>query len=78
MERVLELINIAANKNTVPGDKSAMMPSGLRMGTPAMTTRGFGDKDFAQVAEFVDRAVKIAQQIKSETGVFFLMVHVNM
>ena len=33
VERVLELANIAANKNTVPGDKSALIPGGLRMGT---------------------------------------------
>ena len=40
VERVLELVGVASNKNTVPGDKSAMKPGGLRMGTPAMTTRG--------------------------------------
>jgi len=34
VERVLELVNIAANKNTVPGDKSALVPGGLRMGAP--------------------------------------------
>lgn len=39
VERVLELINISVNKNTVPGDTSAMMPGGIRMGAPAMTTR---------------------------------------
>lgn len=39
VERVLELANIAANKNTVPGDKSAMTPGGIRMGTPSLTTR---------------------------------------
>jgi glycine hydroxymethyltransferase len=38
-ERVLELVNVATNKNTVPGDKSAMMPSGIRMGAPALTSR---------------------------------------
>jgi glycine hydroxymethyltransferase len=43
---VLELVNIAVNKNTVPGDKSALIPSGIRMGTPAMTTRGFTERDF--------------------------------
>jgi glycine/serine hydroxymethyltransferase len=37
VERVLELGNMHCNKNTVPGDKSALTPSGLRMGTPAMT-----------------------------------------
>ena len=41
VERVLELAHIACNKNTVPGDKSAMVPGGLRLGTPALTTRGF-------------------------------------
>lgn len=39
VERVLELANIAANKNTVPGDVSAMSPGGIRMGTPALTSR---------------------------------------
>ncbi|RUS23371.1 serine hydroxymethyltransferase-domain-containing protein [Endogone sp. FLAS-F59071] len=60
VERVLELVNIAANKNTVPGDKSAMIPHGLRIGTPAMTTRGLIEGDFTKVAAFIDRAVKIA------------------
>jgi len=63
VERVLELAHIAANKNTVPGDKSALVPGGLRMGTPALTTRGFAEKDFEMVAAFVDRAVGIAQEV---------------
>lgn len=50
------------------GDKSAMVPSGLRMGTPALTTRGFVEQDFDQVAEFVDRAVDIAKKVKSQAG----------
>ena len=61
VERVLELVNVASNKNTVPGDKSAMKPGGLRMGSPAMTTRGFQPEDFTRVAEIVDRAVTITQ-----------------
>jgi len=56
VERVLELCGLAANKNTVPGDKSALKPGGLRMGSPAMTTRGFQPADFSRVAEIVDRA----------------------
>ncbi|KAK1762593.1 serine hydroxymethyltransferase [Phialemonium atrogriseum] len=60
VERVLELVGVAANKNTVPGDRSALTPGGLRMGTPAMTTRGFGEDDFGRVADIVDRAVAIA------------------
>ena len=49
VERVLELAHIAVNKNTVPGDVSALVPGGVRMGTPALTTRGFTEKDFEQV-----------------------------
>jgi glycine hydroxymethyltransferase len=63
VERVLELVGVAANKNTVPGDRSALVPGGLRMGTPAMTTRGFGEEDFSRVADIVDRAVSIAQRV---------------
>jgi len=68
VERVLELAHIAANKNTVPGDVSAMVPGGLRMGAPALTTRGFLEKDFVVVADFVDRAVAITREIKAECG----------
>ena len=39
VERVLEQCGIALNKNTVPGDKSAMTPGGIRLGTPAITSR---------------------------------------
>ncbi|PSC74475.1 serine hydroxymethyltransferase [Micractinium conductrix] len=68
VERVLELAHIAANKNTVPGDVSAMVPGGLRMGSPALTSRGFVERDFEQVAEFVDRSVKIAADLKKASG----------
>jgi glycine hydroxymethyltransferase len=67
VEKVLELSNIAVNKNTIPGDKSAVIPSGLRLGTPAMTSRGFMEKDFEKVAEWIDRAVEITKEIKAET-----------
>lgn len=66
VERILELVNIAANKNTVPGDKSALIPGGLRIGTPAMTSRGLKESDFEKVASFIDRAVQIALEEKSK------------
>lgn len=66
VEAILERINIAANKNTVPGDKSALFPSGLRVGTPAMTTRGFLGDEFEKVADFMDKAVKIAIELKAK------------
>jgi glycine hydroxymethyltransferase len=66
VERILELVGVAANKNTVPGDVSAMKPGGLRMGSPAMTTRGFVEDDFERVAEIVDRAVSITTKLAKQ------------
>lgn len=63
VERVLELCGVASNKNTVPGDKSALKPGGLRLGTPAMSSRGFQPEDFRRVADIVDRAVIITQKL---------------
>uniref|UniRef100_A0A8D1EG99 Serine hydroxymethyltransferase n=1 Tax=Sus scrofa TaxID=9823 RepID=A0A8D1EG99_PIG len=54
-EKVLEACNIACNKNTCPGDKSALRPSGLRLGTPALTSRGLLEEDFQEVARFIHR-----------------------
>ena len=70
VERILELVGVASNKNTVPGDRSAMKPGGLRMGSPAMTTRGLLPDDFKRIAEIVDRAVAMTlaldQKAKAE------------
>lgn len=68
VERVMELVNIAANKNTVPGDVSALIPSGVRMGTPAMTTRGLTASDFEQVAKFVDETVQLTIEINKKVS----------
>jgi glycine hydroxymethyltransferase len=65
VEKVLEMANIAGNKNTVPGDVSAMTPSGFRMGAPALTSRNLKEADFVQVAKFVDRGVQIAVDLKA-------------
>ena len=50
VEAVLERANVALNKNTVPGDKSALIPGGIRVGTPALTSRGLEESHFDQVA----------------------------
>lgn len=65
VERLLEHANITTNKNTVPGDTSALTPSGLRMGSPAMTTRGLTEADFNDVADFIHRGIQIAKDIKA-------------
>ncbi|TYJ47096.1 hypothetical protein E1A91_A02G164100v1 [Gossypium mustelinum] len=67
VEKVLEPVHIAANKNTVPGDVSAMVPGGIRMGTPALRSRGFIEGDFVKVAEYFDATVNLALKIKAET-----------
>nr|XP_022916949.1 serine hydroxymethyltransferase isoform X1 [Onthophagus taurus] len=67
-EKILEDISIACNKNTVPGDKSALNPSGFRLGTPAITTRGFTEKDVDRVVDFIDRGLKLGLEISVISG----------
>ncbi|KAL1854124.1 Serine hydroxymethyltransferase, cytosolic [Paecilomyces lecythidis] len=66
VEAVLEQINIACNKNSIPGDKSALTPCGIRIGTPAMTSRGLGEEDFKRVAGYIDRAINLCKEIQSQ------------
>ncbi len=55
----LQQANIVLNMNTVPFDKNpAINPSGIRIGTPAMTTRGFKEKHFLYVAALIDKIIK--------------------
>lgn len=68
LEKVCDLCHITLNKNSVPGDKSAFSPGGVRIGTPALTTRGFTEEDFKIVAHFLDRAVQIAIIIQNQNG----------
>ncbi len=57
-EETLGLAEITVNKNMVPfDDKSPFVTSGIRVGTPAMTTRGFGEDEFRQVVQLIDRAL---------------------
>jgi glycine hydroxymethyltransferase len=65
VEAVLEQINIACNKNSIPGDKSALTPCGIRIGTPAMTSRGFGVADFEKVAQYIDESIKICKEVQA-------------
>jgi len=66
VEKLLDLANVTINKNTVPGDKSAMVPGGIRMGSPALTSRGLMEKDFEQVGEFVHQGIQLAIDIQKE------------
>ncbi|MFD5830467.1 serine hydroxymethyltransferase, partial [Lentzea sp. NPDC060358] len=58
-EDVLHRIGITVNRNAVPNDpRPPMVTSGLRIGTPALATRGFGEVDFVEVADVIAEALK--------------------
>jgi len=67
-EIVCEHASIVLNKNTVPGDKSAMSPNGLRVGAPAMTSRGLVEEDFVKVGDFINRAIDVAAEVQKISG----------
>merc|ERR1712151_1175833 len=68
LEKVCEVCSISLNRNAVHGDASALSPGGVRIGAPSMTTRGCSEADFAKIADFLDRAVKIALKVQAEKG----------
>ncbi len=58
-EHALDAVNITANKNTVPNDPaSPFVTSGIRLGTPAVTTRGMKEKDMDLIAEAISLAIR--------------------
>lgn len=58
-ETILDSINITVNKNTIPYDKkSPFVTSGIRLGSPAMTTRGFKEKEFEIIGNLIVKALK--------------------
>jgi len=84
-EAVLGKADITVNKNMVPFDtESPMVTSGIRIGTPAVTTRGCTEKDMLQIAEFIDRALmnadnenaiaEVKQEVKAYMTQFPLFV----
>merc|ERR1711904_214482 len=68
VEKVCELASISLNRNAVHGDQSALSPGGVRIGAPAMTTRGCTTDDFKKIGEFLDRCVKIALKVQEAKG----------
>jgi glycine hydroxymethyltransferase len=68
VEKVCEVCSISLNRNAVHGDASALSPGGVRIGSPAMTTRGCTVEDFKFIAQCLDRCCQIALRIQSEKG----------
>jgi glycine hydroxymethyltransferase len=67
-EKILDYVGISVNKNTIPGDASALNPSGIRIGTPAITTRGFKEKDMVYLADVLNRVIDIGAKIQVENN----------
>jgi len=72
-EKIAELCNMSVNKNTVATDSSAMNPSGIRLGTPAMTTRGFKEKDIDFTANCINEITELTIKIQKEHNVVKLV-----
>lgn len=68
VEKICEYINISLNKNSIYGDTSAFNPSGIRVGSPWMTTRGCKEEEFVKIAEFIHRSIQIGLKIQEESG----------
>ena len=68
VEKTCDEVHITLNKNTIIGDKSAVTPGGVRIGTPAVTTRGYLEADMRQVGAFLDEVVKVSKKIQEASG----------
>ena len=68
VERALELISISVNKNTVATDVSALLPSGIRVGAGAVTTRGMKEADMETITGFYEEVVKICLDVQAKSG----------
>jgi glycine hydroxymethyltransferase len=65
VETLCDELAITLNKNAVAGDTSALVPGGVRIGTPALTSRGLVEKDFVKVGEFLHEALQLGLKIQS-------------
>ena len=68
VEYLCEQVDISLNKNSVFGDKSAINPGGIRIGTSALTTRGLKEDDFEKVASFIDKSIQLCIKIQGQSG----------
>ena len=76
-EKALVMADITANKNMVPfDDKSPFITSGIRFGTPAITTRGLKEGDMSKIVDFIDIVIKnhendnIIKRVKNDVNQF--------
>ena len=68
-ERALDLVGLTLNANAVPSDKGgAFRPSGVRLGTPAITTRGMREAEMDQIANWMKQVLELCKKAKNEAG----------
>ncbi|CAN8288728.1 unnamed protein product [Cochlearia groenlandica] len=67
-EKVCEMCHITLNKTAIFGDNGTISPGGVRIGTPAMTTRGCIESDFEKIADFLVRVAQITSALQREHG----------
>jgi len=68
MEKVCDAAHLTLNKNAVIGDAAAMNPGGVRVGAPAMTSRGLVEADFEEIGRFLLEALDIAKEVQGKSG----------
>ncbi|XP_068661897.1 serine hydroxymethyltransferase 7-like [Aristolochia californica] len=68
LRKICEMCYITLNKSAIFGDNGAISPGGVRIGTPAMTSRGCVEADFETIADFLLRAAQIASGVQREHG----------
>jgi glycine hydroxymethyltransferase len=64
--RILDIAGMVVNRNTIPGDRSAIAPSGIRLGTPWITQRGFKEKETRQLADLIADLLQATQPYSLE------------
>ena len=68
MQAACDAAHITLNMNSVAGDTSALTPGGVRIGMPAMTSRGLKEADFVTIGGFLHRAVGICKAVQASHG----------
>lgn len=66
MEKICEMADITINKNSIKGDLSAVTPGGVRLGTAALTSRGFGPEDMHTIADLLHEVLMLCVEIQSQ------------
>lgn len=68
VEKLCDMVNITINKNSVFGDKSALVPGGIRIGTAALTTRSVDEEGMITISSFIHHAIQLAIKIQNKSG----------